>query len=83
MVRALVEPRVREDGLEVALCLSGWEFRYPLAAATEEPYVEVSAQSADGESALLYAGYPKRQPTNRNEDAPRTWLQRFRCLARP
>lgn len=60
-----------------ALSLSGWEFRYTLPAATQKPYVEVSAQSADGECALLYAGYPARKPRTANYNPARSWLRRL------
>lgn len=49
-------PDVATAFAEPGILKSGWAFRKKLEAASSAPYIEVSAYSAQGDSALLFAG---------------------------
>ena len=54
----LPRPDVRDAFADERLLGAGWAFRQPLADAAAAPWVEVTAHTARGEAALLYAGWP-------------------------
>jgi len=54
----LPRPDVRDAFADDRLLGAGWAFRQPLADAAAAPWVEVTAHTARGETALLYAGWP-------------------------
>ena len=54
----LPRPDVRDAFADERLLRTGWDFRLPLADAAAAPWVEVTAHTSQGETALLYAGLP-------------------------
>jgi SAM-dependent methyltransferase len=54
----LPRPDVRDAFADERLLRTGWDFRLPLVEAAATPWIEVTAHTARGETALLYAGLP-------------------------
>ncbi|NWG73792.1 MAG: class I SAM-dependent methyltransferase, partial [Rubrivivax sp.] len=57
-------PDVRDAFADDRLATSGWALRLPSAPERPRPWVEVTAHTERGETALLYAGWPGGRPSS-------------------